>query len=103
MIQRVERKHVLAAAAVTVAAAAAMLVVFMETGFLFFLPLALIAGITRTPVLTYVLPLIAVPLAAVVFWRRPWWVRWAFLGILLHNLGLTVYLQLTYGWHSFSD
>jgi hypothetical protein len=28
------------------------------------------------------------PLVGVLFWRRPWWVRWVFTGVLLHNLAL---------------
>jgi len=88
-----DRKQALAAGLVTVAGAGATLLLFLSTGMLFFLPLVPLVAIVRNPGVAYLLFFVAIPLAGVVWWRWPWWARWAWLGILLANLGLLGYFE----------
>jgi len=98
MIRQINSKRVLTAAAVTLAAAAVMFLLFIGTGgMLFFIPLAPVFEVIKNVLLAYLLTFVAVPLAGVVFWRSPWWARWACLGVLLCNLALLVYFQVGFG------
>lgn len=95
MIELATRKRVLAAAAVTAVAAGLSRLLFMLTGYFYVVPAAVAGEVTGANVpVSYLLALVLPPLAGVVFWRRPWWVRWACLGVLLHNVWLGFYVKI---------
>jgi len=94
MIRQVDSKR---AAAVTLAAAAMAFLLFMGIGMFYFLPMAPAIAVVKNTWAAYLVTFVAVPLVGVLFWRSPWWVRWACLGVLLGNLGILVYTLVAFG------
>lgn len=82
MTSRSRGLRALAAAAITLTAAGAAFLLLVQTK-LFFL-----AFLTDPPWAGPLIFHVLLPLAAALLWRRPWWARWIFVGVLLHNLAL---------------
>jgi hypothetical protein len=84
-------RRMLAAAAVTVATAGAMwLSIFAWP--LYLLPL-MPAMRLRCPLgIAFAVEYLALPLAGIVWWGRPWWARSACLGTLLANLAFVIWV-----------
>ncbi|WP_156935105.1 hypothetical protein [Pseudonocardia spinosispora] len=98
MSRKIESRRALAAVGVVLVSAAVMFALFMGSGgLLFFIPLAPLFKVINNTLTAYLLVFVAVPLAGVVFWRTPWWIRWVWLGILLSNLTLMMLLGIGLG------
>jgi hypothetical protein len=91
------RSRPVCAVAVTAATAALAVLLFLGTGWIYFLPVMVVIALVRNTAVAYWFTCVAVPLAGALFLRSPWWARWACLGILLGNVGLTVYFNLAVG------
>ena len=89
-----DRKRLSGAAAVTAVAAALTYVVMLLLGPAYLMPGGMVAQLVHVDNLAMILTYFVVPLAGVVFWRRPWWGRWLCLGLLLCNLVMYGLLEL---------
>lgn len=95
MIEELARKRMLDASAVTVVAAGLSRLVSWAMGYYYGLPMLLVDGITGSrEAVSYLLTLVLVPLVGAVLWRRPAWVRWACLGVLLHNVWWAFFVRI---------
>lgn len=94
MTDQPRRPRILAAVTIMLVSAGLTFLILYLTGPVFFLPAAAVMTLTNHPQIAILTPFVILPLLAVVFWRYPWWVRWIFLGFLLHNIALLAVVEL---------
>ena len=91
-----QRRSGRAALLVAAPAAAATIGLYLLTdGLSFWLPMLIGLRLVQNGAIAVLIPNVGVPALVIAVARRPWWVRWAAVGVLVANIGVL-------GWYAWT-